>query len=141
MEESGCGFLIKQIDSALNKRANANLRDVGVTLSQVAVLRTIYLQPGRQAEFKQVERSLKVSQPTTVGIISRLRDKGLLETFCSPDNPNAKVARLTRQGEEVCEKAGESVVLEEEAMLAGFDDEERDQLMSMLERVSENLGG
>lgn len=139
MENEDCGFLIKQIDSALNKRANANLKHVGVTLTQVAALEAIYSQPGCQVEFKQLEKLLRVSQPTTVGIISRLRDKGLLETFYSEESPNAKVASLTAAGKAICDEAGQLVAHEEETLLSGFDDDERRQFISMLQRVVDNV--
>lgn len=139
MENEDCGFLIKQIDSALNKRANANLKHVGVTLTQVAALEAIYSQPGCQVEFKQLEKLLKVSQPTTVGIISRLLDKGLLETFYSEDSPNAKVACLTPAGKEICDEAGKLVAQEEETLFSGFDEDERRQFISMLKRVADNV--
>ena len=141
VEQRHCGLLIKKIDAMLGKTANASLKDLDVTISQVAALRAIEARPGHEAPFKQVERDLGVSQPTTAGILSRLREKGLIETYDSPTTLNAKVARLTEAGERVCGEAQVRMGQEDDRMLAGFSDEERAQFAGLLERVIENLDG
>ena len=134
-----CGLLIKQIDSMLSKRANAELKQHGVTVSQVATLNAINSQPNKQASFKQIERTLRVSQPTTAGLLARLREKGLVETFISETNANAKIACLTTKGEALCNQTAKSMANEEEYMLAEFSPEERKIFYRMLVRIAENL--
>lgn len=141
MEQTRCELLIKQIDTLLSKSANASLKELDVTFSQVSALRAIESCPGHEAAFKQVERMLKVSQPTTAGLISRLRDKGLVETYDSSTSTNAKVVRLTEKGRQVCEDAEVAMSSEDERILAGFSDEERETFTAMLKRVVDNLGG
>ena len=139
--QDDCGMLIKQIDSLLAKRANAALQAHGVTFSQITTLRVIAESPGQEAPFKHIERTLKVSQPTTAGLIARLRDKGLVETFDAPDTPNAKIARLTPAGREVCELARTDMETEDARMFDGFTDEERATFAALLRRVVANVGG
>ena len=141
MQNPDCGILLKQIDTLLAKRANAAMKQAGVTLSQVTLLRVLAEQPQQRAEFKFVERELGVSQPTTAGLIARLREKGLVTCCASPTTANAKVAQLTPAGQAVVEACEHDMRHEEEVIFAGFAPDEREQLLAMLARVRANLGG
>ena len=141
MQNPDCGILLKQIDTLLAKRANAAMKQAGVTLSQVTLLRVLAEQPQQCAEFKLVERELGVSQPTTAGLIARLREKGLVTSCASPTTANAKVAQLTQAGQAVIEACEQDMQREEETIFAGFAPDEREQLLKMLERIRANLGG
>lgn len=139
MDDSRCGLLFKQIDSALQKRANAQLAEQGLTLSQMIALEALYEQPNHQANFKQLERALKVSQPTTVGIISRLKEKGLVDSFISADDQRVKIAVLTELGMDACCSAKKRMASEEEVVLSGFSAKEQKEFQAMLARVLHNI--
>ena len=134
-----CGMRIKRIDTLLSTQANESLGRIGITLSQARLLNVLLDSPGQEAPFKHIEHALRVSQPTTVGLIARLRDKGMVETFDSPLSQNAKVARLTEAGRSACERGRLDMELANARILAGFSPEEREGLIAMLDRIIVNL--
>ena len=139
MTIESCGLAIKHINDALARRSNAQLKSHNVTLSQIAVLHALSTRPNAEATFKELERTLRVSQPTTVGLIARLQEKGLVETCVSTDDLRVKIARLTAEGCALEAEARVDMEREEAALLAGFSREEKKQFHQFLERVQENV--
>lgn len=80
-EDTSCGMLIKQINSALEKNANNTLRKQDLTFAQVSALLAIRDFPVQRISLKELEKILHVAQSTTAGIIYRLEQKGLVTAF------------------------------------------------------------
>ena len=93
--QDSCGTLLKQIHDALEKQANNSLRADGLTMAQVGVLLMLDRAEHRQMPLKELEKALHVAQSTAAGIVSRLEQKGLVESFGDAEDRRVKVVRLS----------------------------------------------
>ena len=134
-----CGILIKRIHEALEKEANNNLRKQDLTMSQAVALGKLNRLPGKEATLKELERIMYVAQSTTAGIIVRLEQKGLVQTFNVASDRRIKMVKITPLGEEFCQ-AGEQYMAEAEArLLAGLSEKERSAFRELLQKVNDAL--
>ena len=134
-----CGFLIKQIHDALEKQANNDLRKQDLTMAQVAVLLALDDLPNKQATLKVLESILRVAQSTTVGIIARLEQKGLVEGFGDPSDKRIKMVKMTASGETCCAGAKDSMDMTEQALLSALTEDERITFYQLLQKVSQYM--
>ena len=139
MEERSCGMLIKRIHDALAKSANNILRLDDITLSQLMMLNVISADAEKKLTFKELERELHVAQPTVVGIVSRLEQKGLLVTDGDSADRRIKVAFITEDGEKKCQHARKLREQTETQLLMGFTEDEKDSFLRQLARVAANI--
>ena len=91
---------LKMLNLAVEKEMNNGLKalDISLTGTQVAVLMQLYLNTDQPLTQKQVEIALKLSHPTTRGIIKRLVAPGLLQTTPAADDQRQIELRLTPAG-------------------------------------------
>lgn len=133
------GILIKQIHDALEKHTNNALRDKDLTMAQLNALLALSHSSEKQASLKELERILRVAQSTTAGIISRLEQKGFVESFGDAADKRIKIVRITSLGEKFCQLAEQGMEEAESILLAGLTDIESDMFLSLLQKVSNNL--
>ena len=133
------GIMIKQINDALSKIANNDLRESDLTISQVGMLSTLYHAENQDMTLKELEKAHHVSQPTVFGIVRRLSEKGLVITFDDEVNQRIKHVRLTEEGIRQAE-IGESHMADTEALLMkNLSEEERIQLKIVLKKILSGL--
>lgn len=131
MNDKNLGILIKQLNDALIKNANNGLRDTGLTFSQMCYL--TYLKEHKEGvPFKQLEVQFNVSQPTAVGVVSRLEKKGLLTTGQNAQDSRAKDVYLTEEGEKLLVEVEKRKTYVEERIFSDLSPEERKNLRSSL---------
>lgn len=141
MEELlACGKLIKQIHDEMKKNANNALRTQDMTLSQLDALMELDLAPEKQLSFKELEQRLHVAQSTTVGIIARLEQKGLVEGFYDAADRRVKLVRITPAGTERILAAEQGRAAAEQKLLSGLTETERDIFFALLKKVRGSLG-
>ena len=91
------GYLIKRINDKLAARADAELKQFNLTMSQCRVF--LYLSSrGGQATQKEIETFLDVAHPTVVGLVSRMEQSGYVTCWPCEDGRNKNV-KLTVQAE------------------------------------------
>lgn len=134
-----CCTLIKQIHDEMEKRANNALRANDLTMAQVGALVELYRAPERQLYLKELERLLHVAQSTAAGIVVRLEQKGLVESFGDSRDHRVKLVRITPAGESCCLLADENMRRAEEGLLAGLTETERSIFFSLLQKVCDSL--
>lgn len=131
--------LIKQLNDAIERRANNSLRQNGLTMVQMWVLLSLNDKAGKTYSFKELERILGVAQSTCAGIINRLAVKKLVDCFIDPDDKRMKLVRITPAGEKCCQDAMQNIKELEETMFRGLSEEEQAALNSLLQRIYENM--
>lgn len=137
--DNSCSMLIKQIHLTLEKQGNNLLRSQDLTLSQIEALWFISHAFEKQMPLKELEKGLHVAQSTTVGIVSRLEQKGLVESFGDKSDKRIKIVKITVLGEQVCAKAKQSMEQTEESLLSGLTEIEKDLFKSLLKKVKSTL--
>ena len=131
------GYLIKRINDKLAARADAELKQFNLTMSQCRVF--LYLSSrGGQATQKEIETFLDVAHPTVVGLVSRMEQNGYVICWPCEDGRN-KYVKLTPQAEAIDKDMQENMHANEEMLLAPLYPEDRERLRDLLLTVAEHL--
>ena len=109
-----------------------------VTPVQTHVL--LYLhRAGGQAPQNDVTAFLRVKPSTVNGVLDRMEEKGLLRRSISGSDARRRLLTLTEKGAEEQSAFQRSFLDAESAMVRGLSQEERETLLSLLDRVILNL--
>ena len=137
MMKNDVGYLIKRINDKLAARADAELKQFNLTMSQCRVF--LYLSSrGRQATQKEIETFLDVAHPTVVGLVSRMEQNGYVTCWPCEDGRN-KYVKLTPQAEAIDKDMQRNQLENEKMLLAPLSPEERERLRDLLLTVAEHL--
>ncbi|MDY4180054.1 MAG: MarR family transcriptional regulator [Pseudoflavonifractor sp.] len=139
IDQNSCGALIKQIHDELEKNANNAMRIQNITMAQCVALVVLHGAPEQQMSLKELERQLHVAQSTAAGVVARLEQKELVESFGSPEDRRIKIVRLTPAGVERCRMAEQNMQEAEENLLSGLTETERSIFLSLLKKVRDTL--
>lgn len=134
-----CGTLLKQINDIMEKNANNALRGQDLTISQSGVLVLLDEKEEKTATFKELEKEFGVSQPTMVGLLSRLEQKHLVEILADPDDKRIRRACLTQKGEEKCKEGYKHMRSAEELLLGDLTAEEKSEFINLLLKIRNSL--
>lgn len=137
--QNACGALLKQINDELEKRANNGLRADGLTMAQVGVLLALNGAETKQMPLKELERIIHVAQSTAAGIVSRLEQKGLVESFVDAEDRRVKVVRLSEAGARSCQTADQRMAETETQLLSALTETERGIFVMLLRKVRDSL--
>lgn len=133
------GELLKQINDELRKNANNVLRSQGVTATQADTLLELYDAPEHRLSMKELEERLHVAQSTVVGIVSRLEQKKLVESFGTLNDKRIKLVRITQAGAEDVLKAEQHMMQTEQRLLSGLTETEQSIFYTLLKKVRDTL--
>lgn len=137
MLKNDVGYLIKSINDKLKIRADAELKQYHLTISQSRVL--VYLRSrGGQATQKEIETFLDVAHPTIVGLVSRMEQNGYVTCWPCEDGRN-KYVKMTPQAEAIDKDMRENMQANEQMLLAPLSSEDCERLRDLLLIVAEHL--
>ena len=137
--EESCGMLIKQVQDAVARKLNNSLRESGLTHVQLGTLIVLEHTEGRKLRLKELEKIFHVSQPTVLGVVDRLEEKGLVRTIRDPDDKRMRLAELTEEGLKKCRHEYDVMTTMEAEMVRGLSEQEQQELQRMLRIMRENL--
>lgn len=132
------GYQFKLISDKLKVHADADLKNQGLTLAQSRVLTFLNEQDGIATQ-KEIEGYLQVSHPTVVGLVSRMEQNELVETWFNPENRRNKMVRLTEKSKKIGENMDEVTEQHDKALLNGLSEQEQAELNRMLNIILKNL--
>lgn len=135
--EDNIGTLMAQVSRLMRRTFDIRARQIGVTRPQWQVLsllaRHAGINQGGLAEILEVE-------PITLGrMIDRLQDSQMVERRPDPADRRAWRLHLTPKGEEQIERLRPFAEETLETALEGISAAEREQLMTILDRIRGNL--
>jgi MarR family transcriptional regulator, repressor for mepA len=133
------GLLIKRIDDAIGKVANKELEEKDVTFSQMHMLWTLKNTKGGTLTLKELEKSLRLAQPTTLGIAKRLEEKGFVEGSFDYADKRTKYIKIAQKGKEICRSSKAHMDETEERLLKGLSKNERVLLYELLLKLYKNM--
>ncbi len=90
---------------------------------------------------KDVEEEFQLSHPTVSGILSRLEKKQFVEFRPDPADRRCKRIYVLEKGIEHIDQIRCVIHENEERIVAGFSEEEKQQFAAFLERAIRNMGG
>lgn len=133
------GYRLKQVEALLRVSMDEVLRPMGLTVSQYACLELIAQQPGLSNA--ELARDAFVSRQSMNLVLRGLQDRGLVQRPSTVDRGRSRPSRLTSAGEELVQRAGVAVAEIEECMAHSLDEGQRWEILAVLDRCAENLGG
>lgn len=135
------GYLIKQIDDCLHKKANQELESLGLTFSQVRVL--LLMREREKARLltshKDIEESLGIAHPTVLGLLRRLETKGFIRTETGVADRRIRNVFLAGIDASFWDALLANGAKAEKRLLAGFSKEEATTIQTMLEKILKNI--
>ncbi len=133
------GYLLKLVNDKLRTKADANLVEHGLTLSQSRILRFLG-QKGGCATQKEIEDHLGVSHPTVVGLIARLKEKDFVQCTMDQKDRRNRIITTTEKAVALEKEMCAMIDANEQKMLSSLSDQQIMILKSALETIYNNLG-
>jgi DNA-binding MarR family transcriptional regulator len=84
-------------------------------------------------------KRLRITPASLAVSLKRLEKAGYVERSCDEADQRVNKIRLTERGNQVVETARKQMVLVNEALVAGFSAEEKQQLSTYLDRLAQNM--
>lgn len=131
--------MIRQINSATEKRINNEMRNTDLTHAQICLIFSLIEKGNGCCCLKDLERHLRLAQSTTLGIVKRSEEKGLVECFHDPEDRRSKSVRVTQKGIDLCNQIRSNVQNTENWLLAALSEEEKDLFRTLLAKVRNDL--
>lgn len=135
--EGAAGYLIKRVQQSFRRRSDAALQEVGVSMSQYAVLRALADHPDASAA--DLARLCFVTRQSLADVLTGLRASQLVDTADAPPRGRARALQLTAAGQGLLSAADQAVMAVNATMTEGLSTGDRRQLVAMLTRCAENL--
>ena len=135
--ESRVGYELKRVQHDLRLGMDGELKELGVTTPQYAVLSVLAEDPGLSNA--TLARRSFVTPQTMNQILVRLEAAGLVERRAHPEHGRVLQAYLTEEGERLRQECAELVDAVEERMVSGLSGDERSNLLILLRRCSAAL--
>lgn len=138
-QENLCSLLIKQIGDTLKKNANNEMKLKDLTFAQVAVLLALCEAHEKQLSLKELEKKLNVAQSTTARIVTKLENKGFVNSLGDSSDKRIKYICITPLGEECCSDAKQIIEENERSLLAALSETEKTTFFNLLKKVKNSL--
>ena len=131
--------LMKKIQNEMSKKINNALKKRELTMPQAELLAELMESEQNKMTLKELEKSLHLSQPVTSEIVTRLENKGYVETFGNKQDKRIKVVKITKLGQRQAKVAGKYIENVERKMLFCLTKNERKNFDELLQKVWETL--
>ena len=135
------GLLIKFLNGKITNKVNKNLVEFNLTCVQHEILCFINKNEKERDVFqKDIEKCLKLTNPTVTGIIKRLEEKQMIVRCPSSIDARYKCLHVTEKGKDIiCKsfKFGSNTI--EKQLVNDMTDEEVKVLKDLLYRALKNM--
>ncbi len=125
---------IKFIAIQVGRKVDACMKADGITSSQGMLLKTLQIHGA--SSLKDLEKWLRLSQPTVVGLAHRCEAKGLVRMFGHAEDRRVKMVELTERGQAHCREADEKFNQVEQELTSVLSSEEKESLLHLLQKIS-----
>lgn len=133
------GILIKKLDKVFKQNFNQELERVGLTFSQMRVLRFIEDNPKMKITQKDISNELDIQHSTTIGLLKRMQEKGLVRVVVNEDNRRCRNIFLTKKAEDIRYEMERGREIMESRVVKSFTDEEKETFYRLLNKAIDNL--
>jgi DNA-binding MarR family transcriptional regulator len=137
---SKVGYLVKRVQAALRAAMDEELRPLGLSVSQYAILEALLEEGESESSNAAIARRCFITPQSANEMIAAMTESDLVVRRSSTRTPRIRYA-LTRRGRAKCTKARQRVLDIEERMLAGQTGAERKRIAIFLERCVRALEG
>ena len=133
------GVLIKKLDKVFKQNFDQELERVGLTFSQMRVLRFLEDNPNTKITQKDISKELDIQHSTTIGLLKRMQEKGLVTVVVDEDNRRCRNIFLTSKAEEISCEMERGRTIMENRIVASFTEEEKEIFYRLLNKAIDNL--
>lgn len=132
------GFRVSSLGYAVSRRFRATLAPLRLEPREFALLRAVAASEGLSQQ--EIGERLQIPASRMVAFVDALENRGLLERRINPDDRRARALHLTSAGRRLLNRAITVAMTLEQALCAELTEDEREQLLDMLERVGAQIG-
>ena len=118
---------------------NRSMEKYGLTVAQFEIMLYLLKNPDEIIYQKELERSFRLSNPTVTGILSRLEEKGMITRQVDRKDHRFRVVMLSPKGRQILNDMEGRLHETEEKVFGCLKEEEMDQLLALLDKVTANL--
>ncbi|MFI3115031.1 MAG: MarR family transcriptional regulator [Clostridia bacterium] len=137
MKYEHLGKTLHQIGIMNLKAINNRLKKLDLTMAQGLVLIFLQETDGNELPIKMLEKMSETSQPTMLGVINRLEQKGFITTYLN--TKRKKMVKITDYGLNIIPDINECIEEVEEICFNGFTQGEHAIFMELLHKTKNNL--
>ena len=142
MRKRDVGREIHALSNLLGRRIEAEKKQKGmqnVTPMQTWIIGYLHEHKGQDIFQRDIERDFTITRSTVTGILKLMEKNGLIYRVSVPEDARLKKLILTKTGEAMHQAVRQHIEDTERMLVQGFTEEEVDNLLSMMDRVSVNL--
>lgn len=137
--DASLGLKFKRINDLFVQRRNDELQSAGITISQMPVLFYLEMNDGQKVNQKELCEAVKVTHPTMIGLLNRLKKNGMIEKKVDDQNRRCLNISLTDKGRKCLTETRNRREATEHLLVRGMNSEEVSELHRLLGIVYENL--
>ncbi len=131
--------VINHITRQINERSLEDLRRFGMTVPRWSVLSQLALRDGRS--IGELARATVIKQSSLTRVVDQMERDGLVERRTADEDNRIVQVWLTRTGRETYDRVVPMALQRAHQALAGFRENEVEQLQALLQRLLVNLRG
>ncbi|MBR2551779.1 MAG: MarR family transcriptional regulator, partial [Erysipelotrichaceae bacterium] len=109
------------------------------TFTQINVMNLLAKSKRGEMTMKEIEKELHVAQPTVVGIVKRLSQKDIVNTFADETNKKIRHVELTDKGAKLAGYAEEQLEKVEDELLKDLEKKEVKKFIKLLTTIRKSL--
>ncbi len=127
-------WLLYAVSTIVRKASDRVIAPLGLSIAQMPVL--VALRDAKQPIMvTELARGLYLEVPSVTTMIDRLCERGLVERADDPQDRRKTLVALTQNGERLAESICEPYRQLHEEMFGVLDDDERENLTALLEKL------
>ena len=113
--------------------------DFGVHRSQHRILMYLSMHTDEMITQKDIAANFQISAAAVAVSVRKLEEEGLISRIADENDNRSNVITLTDRGRQIVDQTKTLISKIDEAMFAGFDDEEIAQFSAYLARLCDNI--
>jgi DNA-binding MarR family transcriptional regulator len=135
----GTVFVVRATAQQLDNAVSGWMADTAATPARFQILAQLWAAKGRGVPQKEIATAMGVTRATVSGLMAALERDGLVASTVASEDRRSLLARLTRKGQAIIEKALEANVVRLRAAFAGMSPDELTILTALLARVRQGF--
>lgn len=133
------GLLIKNIHDAITAIANEDLKKYNLTISQTRLLSFLEENQDKPISIRDIQNELQIKHSTAIGLVERLKEKNMAESFSGTQDRRTRHVRITKKGLAAAAMGRKKQLALESYFLQELEPEEQQQLAHALQCINRHL--
>lgn len=139
MEQVRLEKKFKMIHNAFEEKNNRRLMQYNLTSAQMDILIYLKHNEGRKIHQRELEKWLRMKNPTVTGILNRLEEKEFIVRKVNPEDKRFRLIELTEKSTCIMEEMCSHMQEMDAWMNSCMTEEEQKQLAEYLDRILSRL--